>query len=159
MDNVAQTRSDFSVIFLFFAILAVIGVVGAGFIVNDYGRARASAAWPVHEGIILSSSANEHLRYVYSVGGKSYEGRRIRFFSSAPFQKTDKPGPGEVVRVYVDPKDASFSVLEPGGAGGFFAVSSIFLGLFVFLGVGGIVRTLTEQSDKNLNFHDGAQRA
>lgn len=127
--------------------MTIVGVLGAGYAVNDYARARASAAWPVYEGVVLSKRGRNDstMRYVYSVDGRSYESKRIRFFSGmlSTDAETLKAGPGERVRVYVDPEKHSFAVLAPGGAGSVFVIASVFAGACVFLGVGGIVRTLT----------------
>lgn len=145
MEETLKTRSDISVVLLFFIFLSILGVVGAGFIVNDYARARASMGWPVYDGIVLSQrGSGDKLRYVYSVDGRSYEGSRRVFFSGQfATSKIQTPGPGETIRVYVDPGDHSFAVLYPGGASAFFVIGSLFTGLCVFFGFGGIVRTLT----------------
>lgn len=145
MEDTLKTRSDISVILLFFTGLTILGVLGAAFIVNDYARARASVAWPGYDGVILSQREDgDALRYVYSVEGHSYEGTRLKFFTANFSSKTfPEFGPGETVRVYVDPKDHSVAVLQPGGGGAFFAVASLICGAAVFFGVGGIVRTLT----------------
>lgn len=147
MEDSLKNRSDVSVVLIFFIALTVFGVIAAGYAVNDYSRARASAAWPVYEGVVLSrrSRGDDEMRYVYSVDGRSYEGKRIRFFSGFLSRDDDalRAGPGERVRVYVDPEKHDFAVLAPGGAGVVFVVASIFAGACIFLGVGGIVRTLT----------------
>lgn len=146
MEDTLKSRSDVSVVLVFFIALTIFGVAAAGYAVNDYARARASAAWPVYEGVVLSKRGRgDEMRYVYSVGGRSYESTRLRFFSGLLVHDGDalKAGPGETVRVYVDPENHGFSVLAPGGAGSVFVIASVLAGMCVFLGVGGVVRTLT----------------
>lgn len=149
MEDSLKNRSDVSVVLIFFIALTIFGVIAAGYAVNDYSRARASAAWPVYEGVVLSRRGRgDEMRYVYSVDGRSYEGTRMRFFSGLLSRDGDalRGGPGETVRVYVDPENHDFAVLAPGGAGVVFVVASVFAGACIFLGVGGIVRTLTMAS-------------
>ncbi len=157
MEDTLKNRSDVSVVLLFFIALTIFGVLGAAFIVKDYARARASTAWPVYEGIVLSRrESGQALRYVYSVDGHTYEARRRRFMTALLSQPENEiTGPGETVSVYVDPMDHDVAVLHPGGSGGFFAVVSLFFGAAVFFGVGGIVRTLTLAAVENKD----AQRA
>ena len=145
MEDTLRNRSDVSVVLLFFIALTIFGVLGAAFIVKDYARARASTAWPVYDAIVLSPhDSGKAFRYVYSVDGRTYEGTRQRFTTAVFSPRENEPiGPGETVRVFVDPRDHDISVLQPGGAAGFFAVISLFFGAAVFFGVGGIVRTLT----------------
>lgn len=145
MNTARATRSDVTIVLLIFIALAAFGVAGAGFVVRDYAKARASAGWPVYEGIVLSRHGGSNaMRYVYSVDGRSYESSRWRFFS-ARFLSGERPsfGPGETVDVYVDPRDHAVSVLQPGGASAFFAIASVLFGACIFFGVGGIVRVLT----------------
>jgi len=150
-------KSEVSVVLAFFAALALIGIAGAGFIVDDYAKARASTAWSIVEGVVLSNRPGEGPgpRYVYSVGGRSYEAVRRRFFvarfSGSPLQVLQ---PGEAIPVYVSPKDASVSVLQPGGAGAVFVLFSIISGLCVFTGVGGIIRTLIETARESASTDD-----
>ena len=146
IDKTLKSRSDVSIVLVFFIALTVFGVAAAGYAVNDYARARASAAWPVYEGVTLSPRGRgDDMRYVYSVDGRMYEGARLKFFSG--FFSHDgaalKAGPGETVRVYVDPENHRFAVLAPGGSGAVFVIASVLAGSCVFLGVGGVVRTLT----------------
>ena len=158
MEDTLKNRSDVSVVLVFFIALTILGVLGAAFIVKDYARARASNAWPVYDGIVLSPrDSGKALRYVYSVEGRTYEGSRRRFVTALLSPLEDEiSGPGETVRVFVDPKDHDISVLQPGGAGGFFAVVSLFFGAAVFFGVGGIVRTLTLAAVENSNARSAA---
>lgn len=145
MEDSLKSRSDVSVVLIFFIALTILGVIGAGYAVNDYARARASAGWPVYEGVVLSRrGVFAPLRYVYSVNGRSYESGRVRFLSGMLAREgAVAAAPGETLTVYVDPDNHAFSVLAPGGAGAVFVAASILTGACVFLGVGGIVRTLT----------------
>lgn len=144
MNEITKTQTDISLVLVMFIVMALIGVVAGGFVVRDYSRARASAAWPIYEGIVLSHRQNETgLRYVYSVGGRTYEGDRARFFSGILEDKQSiDAGPGETVDVFVNPEDPEGAVLQPGGSGGFFLVLSAFCGALIFFGIGGVVRTL-----------------
>jgi len=146
MDDTLKSRSDVSIVLVFFIALTIAGAAAAGYAVNDYARARASAAWPVYDGVVLSARGRgDDMRYVYSVNGRIYEGARRRFFSGL-FSRDGESltaAPGETVRVYVDPENHGFAVLAPGGSGAVFVIASVLAGSCVFLGVGGIVRTLT----------------
>ena len=150
MEDTLKNRSDVSVVLLFFIALTIAGILGAAFIVKDYARARGSVAWPVYEGVFLSArEGGEAFRYVYSVEGRTYEGSRKRFITAItnPTQAIND-APGQSVRVFVHPKDHSVSVLQPGGAGGFFEAATLFFGAGVFFGVGGIIRTLSMAAPK-----------
>ncbi len=151
MEDTLKNRSDVSVVLLFFIGLTIFGVLGAAFIVRDYASARASIAWPVYDGIVLSpNDSGRALRYVYSVDGRTYEGKRHRFFTALLSSRaSETTSPGKTLHVYVDPDKHEVSVLQPGGAGGFFAAMSLFFGAGVFFGVGGIVRTLTLAAAEN----------
>ena len=144
-----KSKSDVSIILIFFGMLAIMGVFAGGFFVQDYAKARASTSWPTVEGIVLSKldGAPERVRYVYSMNGRSYESARERVFlarfSSRP---TTKYLPGENLRVFVDPLDHSYSVLQPGGAGVAFVIFSILSGACVFFGIGGIVWALSQSA-------------
>lgn len=147
MEDPLKKRLDVTVVLILFFTLAIIGVAAAGFFVRDYSMARGSASWPTVNGVVLSrlEGAAARPRYVYSFDGKSYESNRVRVFT-ARFMKPSAHdlAPGDTVSVYVNPKKPSFSVLQPGGAGAAFVFFSLVSGLCVFLGVGGIVWTLSE---------------
>ena len=148
MNDALNTRSDVTVVLFLFIFLAIIGVISGGFFVRDYARARASAAWPTTEGVVLSErdGASGQLRYAYSMDGHSYESTRTRVFS-ARFMKPQPFDylPGERVTVYVDPRRHQFSVLQTGGAGAAFVFFSLVSGALVFFGVGGVVWVLSER--------------
>ena len=147
MQESLKNRSEVTVVLVFFFSLAILGVAAAGFFVRDYAYARASAAWPVVEGIVLSDIEGDgaRLRYVYVVDGNSYESNRERVFS-ARFLKSSQPNyqPGDTIEVYVNPENPAFAVLQPGGAGLAFIFFSLLSGLCVFFGVGGVVWALVE---------------
>ena len=146
MDPGLRQRARISVVLVFFTALAILGVVGVGFVVTDYSRARGSVSWAVVDGVVLGHrrGGGDHLRYVYSVNGKPYESTRIRFFTGglADRQEVSTYKPGVRVNVYVSPRFPGTSVLQPGGSPFVFLSVFLFCGVCVFLGVGGVVRTL-----------------
>ncbi len=139
-------KSQVSVVLVFFTVLSIFGVVGAGFIVTDYSRARASVSWRVVEGVILSERNGEQgrVRYIYSVDGYSYESTRQRLFTTRLAARRNQPvyRAGGAVAVYVSPHEPAFSVLAPGGSGLIFVIASLISGICIFAGVGGVIRTL-----------------
>ena len=153
MQEILKNRSEVTVVLVFFFCLAILGVIAGGFFVRDYARARASAAWPIVDGVVLSDIAGDsaRLRYVYLIDGRSHVSSRERVFSARFLKSPARDyAPGETVQVYVNPRDHSFSVLQPGGAGAAFIVFSILSGLCVFFGVGGVVWTLSEGAAEEL---------
>lgn len=144
MDEGLYERARISVILVFFTALAIFGAAAVGAAVNDYARARASLSWPVAEGVVLEARKSAPVRYIYSVDGMPYEATRIGFFTGR-LRRPDVQEPltpGARVDVYVSPREPSFSVLRPGGAGWLFALVFLAGGLGVFIGIGGIVRTI-----------------
>lgn len=141
-----KSKSDVSIVLIVFTALAILGVAGGGFLVQDYARARASDAWPAVDGIVLSQldESVSSVRYVYSIDGRSYESTRERGFL-AHFVSVEPldPRPGETVTVYVNPENHSYAVLYPGGSSIAFIVLSILSGAAIFFGVGGVVWTLS----------------
>jgi hypothetical protein len=147
-----KSKSDISIVLIFFTALAVFGIAGGGFFVHDYARARASVTWPRVDGVVLSQLDNEraHVRYVYSMDGRSYESTRERGFMARFTKNSSKDyRPGEAVVVYVNPEDHAYSVLYPGGAGAAFVFFSLLSGLAVFFGIGGVVWTLSRTSESS----------
>ena len=147
MDQNVKNRSDITVVLVFFISLAIVGFLAGGFIVRDYAKARASAAWPTAEGVVLSKRANDRarVRYAYSVNGRSFESSRERVFTARFGRSTTEVyAPGQNVTVYFNPQMPNFSVLQPGGAGLAFVLLSLVSGACVFFGVGGVVWTLSE---------------
>ena len=147
MASLVENRSDVTIILMFFVILTIIGILAGGFFVRDFSHARASAAWPIVDGVVLSSNTTNSrgVRYAYSFEGHNYQGTRERVFSARFLKASPKLyDPGDSIAVYVDPVNPKYSVLYPGGAAGAFLFFSTFSGLLVFLGVGGIVWTFSE---------------
>ncbi len=152
MTTVVKSRSEVTFVLLFFAALAIIGILAGSFFVRDFARARASAAWPTADGVVLSQRAESstQLRYAYSFDGRSYQSNRDRVFIA----RILKPAlqdyvPGQTVAVFVDPKDPSYSVLQPGGAGLAFVFLTVMSGVCIFFGVGGVIWTFSEGVDAN----------
>ncbi len=147
-----KSKSDVSIVLIFFTVLAIIGVTSGGFFVQDYARARASTSWAAVDGIVLSELDGERdrVRYVYSMDGRSYESRRERVFL-ANILSPESPGyfPGETVAVFVNPLDHSYSVLRPGGARVAFVLFSILSGGSIFFGIGGIVWALSQTAGES----------
>ncbi len=145
MAEEGKSRTELGVALALFAALAALGAYAGGAAVKDFARARASVKWPSVQGVVLSKSAADaaEIRYAYVAGGRGHESRRVRFlsgvFASAP---TAHLRPGESVTVYVDPKDPETAVLRPGGSGALFAVAALTAGGLVFIGLGGVIRTL-----------------
>lgn len=150
MTSVVKSRSEVTFVLLFFVALAVIGIVGGGFFVRDFARARSSAGWPTAEGVVLSQldKNSEQVRYAYSFAGRSYQSTRDRVFSARLLKSSSLDySPGESIAVYVDPGDPSFSVLQPGGAGPAFVIFAVLSGICIFFGVGGVIWTFSEGVD------------
>ncbi|MEO1252522.1 MAG: DUF3592 domain-containing protein [Pseudomonadota bacterium] len=151
MQDIIKNRSEVTFVLLFFVGLAIVGVIAGGFFVQDFARARASHAWPVVEGVVLSPRAEkDELRYAYSFRGQSYESQRERVFGAQLFVPSGRDyAPGQFVAVHVDPDAPSYSVLTPGGAGFAVVFFSVLSGLCVFIGVGGIVWVFSDGVDQD----------
>lgn len=147
MPEEAKLRLEMGLAIALFSALTVLGIVIGGLGVHDFARARASLVWPVSEGVVLSEKAGEPgLRYAYSFNGRNYESRRVRFFTAA-FGKAPPIAaqePGDRVGVSVDPSDPAVAVLAPGGSGVVFAIVAAVAGVLVFVGLGGLIRTIAE---------------
>lgn len=146
MPQEAKLRLELGLAVALFSALTVLGVVIGGFGVHDFARARASLVWPVAEGIVLSQAQEAPgLRYAYSFNGRTYESTRIRFFT-ARFSKTPiaEQAPGDSVGVSVNPVEPEVSALAPGGSGLVFAIIALVAGALVFIGLGGLIRTIAE---------------
>ncbi|MGE0409388.1 MAG: DUF3592 domain-containing protein [Amphiplicatus sp.] len=144
MQNVVTQRAELTIALAFFVALTAFGVFLCGAAVEDFAKARASADWPVAEGVVLSRRGeNAALRYAYVAGGRSYESRRVRFLT-ANFLKAGPPAPppGEAVAVRYDPDDAGRAVLQPGSSGAVFALLLAGAAILIFVGGAGLVRTV-----------------
>lgn len=151
MPEESITKGELTVALAFFALLTVLGVSLGGYAVQDFARARSSMLWPKVEGVVLSDEGAAAFRYAYVADGKTHDARRIRFFTAHVAQKKfERPGPGKKVTVRVDPADAELSVVQPGGSGAVFALFAAFAGVLVFVGLGGLIRTLLLGRDLEL---------
>lgn len=150
-----KRKSDVSIILIVFTALAILGVAGGGFLVQDYARARASVTWPAVDGIVLShlDGRARAVRYVYSIDGRSYESTRERGFLAyfMPIDRLD-PRPGETVPVYVSPENHEYAVLYPGGSDIAFIMLSILSGAAIFFGVGGVIWILSRAGETEFQF-------
>jgi hypothetical protein len=142
MPEESITRAELTVALAFFALLAGIGVFLGGYAVRDFAHARASMLWPRIEGVVLSDEG-ARFRYAYVADGKTHESHRIRFFTAHIAQKKfERPAAGGKVTVRVSPADSQLAVIQPGGSGAIFALVAAFAGVLVFMGLGGLIRTL-----------------
>lgn len=127
--------------FMLFGAVAAAGVLAAYAAVEDYARARASQAWPVVEGVVLSRGEDaDDVRYAWFDGVRSHTGERIRFWTGAAYAKGEVYQPGAPVKVRVSPEDGALAVIEPGGSPVVFAVVLAFGAFLVFIGLAGIIR-------------------
>ncbi|MEL6361984.1 MAG: DUF3592 domain-containing protein [Pseudomonadota bacterium] len=111
--------------------------------VKDFAFARASGKWIQTDGVVLSpTDSSEKLRYAYISGGRQFESHRLSFLTRGRIGTMPPTWPGANVTVYVSPENPAVSVLVPGGSGRRFAVWFAFGGLVVFVGLGGMVRTM-----------------
>ena len=115
------------------AVFAVVALLMIMHEVRAIGRAHASRGWIPTTGRIITSRPHTTIirpslsttaadvEFEYSMGGKTYRGRRVDFTGRA--SETHGPGVGEVlgdysagqpVTVYVDPAQPERAVLEPG---------------------------------------------
>lgn len=132
------------------------GLVLLGWQWNSRSGASATLQWPTAEGRIVSSEVEQKevyrrkrlrtvyepkIEYTYLVNGTEHTGHRIDYFEDddSENQQTaanlaSKYAAGQDVKVSYDPKDPTFSVLEPGmGSHGTFSWLMIGLGGFLTL--------------------------
>jgi hypothetical protein len=151
MPEESITKAELTVALAFFALLTILGVSLGGYAVQDFARARASTQWAKVEGVVLSDEGAAAFRYAYVADGRTHEGRRIRFFTAhVAQQKFERPAPGENMTIRVAPEDARLAVIQPGGSGAVFALIAAFAGVLVFIGIGGLIRTLLIGRDLEL---------
>ena len=140
-DRVRQ-ETELTVAMILFIALTITGVAFGGFIVRDFACARASESWSQVEAVVLSSES-DRFRYAYVADGSTHESSRVAFvttgFSLRPKFEAD---PGDRVKARADPADASQSVILTGGSGHVFSAYAAPASLCVFIGVGGLIRTL-----------------
>lgn len=156
MTTPIKPLADRSLAFAIFGALAVLGAGLVMFSVGDFARARASVSWPRAEAVVLASAPHHKaLRYVYSVEGRKYEGRRARFLTASLDQaKSSSLKPGDLVMVAIDPRDPSVSVAYPGGSGALFALLAAIGGVLSFVGGGGLIRATTASSVEETHTND-----
>lgn len=159
MATVVKSRSEVTFVLLFFTALAIAGILAGSFFVRDFVRARASTAWPTADAVVLSQldETRNVVRYVYAFEGRTYQSTRDRVFIARVMKPaTFDYAPGEGVTTYIDPKNPSYSVLRPGGAGLAFVFLTVMSGVCIFFGVGGVIWTFSAGVDadamaENLN--------
>ena len=143
----------------------VIIICGAGFVlhgITTINKGKESTGWPTTPGKIIQSEIEERetttgtgsdrrttissvaqLEYEYSIDGTSYKSRRVSFAQSSQEAQAivNRYPLGKGVKVYYDPDDHGFAVLEPGlkkgsyffvGFGGFIALFGL---IFMIAGV------------------------
>lgn len=131
------------------ALMAVFLAVGAGLSIWGWyilQNARASANWPMAEGVITESevthsedseggdSYRPEVAYQYTVGNRQHESYTIKFGENSYSSRGRAEdiaatyAVGRQVTVYYDPEQPGRSVLEPGVTGGSYIVLGV--GLF-----------------------------
>jgi len=126
--------------FVLFGVIALAGVIVAYASVSDYAEARASLSWPKVDGVILTDSDGDGVRYSWFDGERSHVGNRVRFSTAAITPDGRLYQPGERVLVHISPADSSRAVLEPGGDPFLFAAGLGGGAFLVFLGLAGVIR-------------------
>lgn len=111
--------------------------------------AHRSASWPPTIGVVIKSHVN-HLggdgnswkpvvEYEFEIDGEKFKGNRLRLFTGTCFipQLAQKQitayAEGQSVKVYFNPRNPNHSVLLPGIAGSWVAISGMILGGFALL--------------------------
>lgn len=122
-----------------FGALTLFGMFAALTAVEDYGRARASLAWPAVDGVILSANGDK-VRYAWFDGSANHIGERVRFRAAALRSSGAAYQPGSAVSVRVSPENGAVAVLEPGGSAALFALAFAGGALMVFIGLAGLIR-------------------
>jgi hypothetical protein len=150
LSGLSETQRGFLIVG---AVVAVLWAIGAWLIyagTRSRKLAQASELWPIAGGAVLSTEVTKHtyrdpqqhttsytytphVRYSYSVAGKSYEGKVIRFgdmtqgaVSLAEAIVAKYPA-GSTVAVRYDPQNPSRATLETTSAGG----GQIWAGIFL----------------------------
>lgn len=118
-------------------------------------RMAAGTNWPRAAGTIVASSVSQsaaprtgddtatvEVRYRYRVGGRDYEGTRIRFGGQARMSALAADGivakypRGAAIDVFYNPKSPSQAVLEPGNSGNLAALAVL---LVVFVAISAVL--------------------
>ncbi|MGB4270391.1 MAG: DUF3592 domain-containing protein [Spirochaetota bacterium] len=112
-------------IVLFFLIFGLVVTLAGIKMINE---AKESLSWPHTEGVIVTSHMDKryvkgqgyqhfaNITYEFEVGGEKYRGSQISFKNlDIPDEELLRLYPlGKKVKVYYDPDDPSYSLLEPG---------------------------------------------
>jgi len=104
---------------LFFSFTTLFSLWALASSVNDFANASASSAWPVTDGVVVSSQIQRgcknlasylpDVRYRYSVRQQEYQGRRIQFGDNLCRSKSDAErivsaySEGKSIQVHFDP--------------------------------------------------------
>lgn len=146
MPEESKLRLEMGLAVALFSALTVIGATIGGLVVDDFARARASLGWPSVAAVVLSDAADRPgLRYVYSYEGRSYESRRTSFFTGRfSARRIAAAAPGDIVAASINPADPRMATLTPGGSVPAFAAFVAGAGVLVFVGLGGLIRTIAE---------------
>lgn len=139
-----RPRAGMFVKLALFGATAAFGAALVYFAVKDFARSQASLAWRTVDAIVLDvDKRGAACRYAYTVEGVNYVGWRTRFVTTSlgapPFRTA---APGATIKVAVDPKDPGVAVAAPGGGAALFAVLMVGGGVFVFVGLAGMLQAL-----------------
>ncbi len=143
MDLSRLYRAETIIRSCFFLCVLIGGAFLCAMAVEDFTNARASASWPTVQGVVLDGARG---RYAYSRKGRNYESARRRFLTgvdAAFFSDAEKYATGQFVRVHVSPERPEVSVIEPGGSRAAFTLLLAAGAVFVFVGGGGLARSLS----------------
>lgn len=159
MPDDVLTKAELTVVLVFFFLLTAAGASLGAYAVQDFADARASVSWPRTEGVVLSARGGA-FRYAYVADGKSRESRRARFATANRFAGAfERPAPGQSVTVRYNPARPDDAVLQPGGSGGVFALMVGLSGVLLFIGLGGLIRTLVISHEIGRSAEFGAATA
>ncbi len=151
---------------IFGAVFGAVGLVVAGFGVNELTQADASASWPSVAGTVVSSqvkkstssrgtgrkrrrstSHSASIVYEYTVDSRKHTAKRVSFgatssSASSAREIVSRYPKGKAVTVYYDPADPERAVLEPGTSGGTYiplGVGVVFAAIGGYMAVGGLL--------------------
>jgi hypothetical protein len=148
-----MTMADVTIYKVFLSL----GSAGVLYGLAELRRAHESPQWPVCEAVVLDVTIKESrgaiggprcrpvVRYEYSYGGATYEGRRIMFSAStlsaarSDMERFLEPvQPGARINVHVCPRNPRISVILP-GINGHLKLFLCIASYFTFLGCGGLL--------------------
>ncbi|MBT8470983.1 MAG: DUF3592 domain-containing protein [Marinicaulis sp.] len=147
MDVQLKNRSEYTISFVFFLTVSICGIIGVNWAVSNFAMVRASASWSATEAIVLDYDAGprDEIRYTYSYGGVVYESKRRSVFKNSKLLEGKRFTPGEKIRIFVNPENHSYSVVEPGGGKTILLCMALVSSVLVFFGFAGLVRILFSQ--------------